>query len=564
MATKSSSERLSPQRWVVVLGIAVLVVTTLFTIVLPTLTLIYWSLMRPVERGSTGLVPQMDQSGLGLFGSTLAWATSVGFITVLVALPGAWVVRRRPGALILLAAPLALPSYFAYGALNLLRAPGSWLGDMAERAAAGGDTSTAVLLGRTIAALSLIIWLYPFALITMVPFVRSISSAVLDAARLDAGGTLRGFLLYLRLCLPALAAGFGLVFIILLGSPVAMHMAQIPTSATRVWITLTINPGDQRAWLEALPIVVFAGLAASYLCGRLILTGYKRSRRESRNAELGGDTAGGAEAFGEDKKAVWGSLAFWAAGVVWCCSVVVPLGLFVGHVESGTSVWRFLRLASSEFSISLLLAAAVACASAVLCLLTWFIGTSRSGREHSKLGLWQPMTVAAFVWLTAMLTPGILVGHTLAVAGRALQHWAFLAGLDLSAVVDSPLPVFIAHLARYGGVGVLCGMLLTFSEPASLRDARTLDGGRPLTSFFHACVLRSGVVLLGLFGAVFCLSLHDTDASIMVQAPGATSLPQLLLGYLHYYKTQELSAACIVLLVGWLVIAGIVAWAWRE
>jgi ABC-type spermidine/putrescine transport system permease subunit II len=59
------------------------------------------------------------------------------------------------------------------------------------------------------------------------------------------------------------------------------------------------------------------------------------------------------------------------------------------------------------------------------------------------------------------------------------------------------------------------------------------------------------------------LSLHDIDTSILVQPPGDTMLAQHLLGYLHFWRTEELSAGSLILMAASLVGAGTAAWLMR-
>ena len=63
--------------------------------------------------------------------------------------------------------------------------------------------------------------------------------------------------------------------------------------------------------------------------------------------------------------------------------------------------------------------------------------------------------------------------------------------------------------------------------------------------------------------AAAALSLHEIEASVIVQPPGRESLAQTLLGFLHFSRMEDLSAAAINLVGLGLVGAVLTAWALR-
>ena len=172
---------------------------------------------------------------------SLAWAAGVGVLSTLVAIPAAWHARGRPAAMLAFMVPLALPSYFAYGALNLLRAPGTPLGDWLAGLVDQGFPDAPMLAGRVIAALSLTLWTWPLAMLAMLPAARGVSDDLLDQIEVDAPGPVQRMLarVWLLGAAPWLAAT--LVGLVVLGSPVPLHVAQVLRVSSRVG-TLELGP----------------------------------------------------------------------------------------------------------------------------------------------------------------------------------------------------------------------------------------------------------------------------------------------------------------------------------
>jgi ABC-type spermidine/putrescine transport system permease subunit II len=59
--------------------------------------------------------------------------------------------------------------------------------------------------------------------------------------------------------------------------------------------------------------------------------------------------------------------------------------------------------------------------------------------------------------------------------------------------------------------------------------------------------------------AFTCLSLHEIDASIVLQQPGTQSLAQTLLAQLHFARQEEMAAGAIVVVGSGLVVAMVAA-----
>lgn len=513
----------------------------------PVIALIWKAVSSGPGAQLSGMDPLLDRSRVMLLVTSLAWAGGIATLAVGVAWPSAWLVRNHPRLFLWVIAPLALPSYFAYGALNLLRAPGSWLGDAAEQAAVNGHVWVPVLLGRAIAVCSLTLWVYPASVIVLAPFIASIDEDVLDATRLDAGEGISGSVMRVRLAARGLLAAFLLTMLLLLGSPVAMHAAQIPTTSMRVWMTLTANPGDNRVWLEATPMLLFAVGCTIWFVRSL----FSRLSNPHRGRATGwSDEAMAGGSLGVARMPRVGLRTSVAALAAWGLAVVVPLWLLADASGGVSSILGFVHLVRDEILTSAGVAAVVGASCAMLGLIVWY-GASEVRGWAAKACL----MVLAGAWIAASLSPGILIGRAVWVAwnGLALPQ-------ALVQFIQESAPVVVAtHVARYGGLAVCLGLALAAAEPAALRELRLMEGGNRLRGFIGGCVAARGWSMLGVTMAIGFLSLHDIDATVMVQPPGAPGLAAMLLGYLHFFRTQELGSACTLLLGGWLLTLGIVA-----
>ena len=453
--------------------------------------------------------------------TSLLWAALISAGAVLLAWPGAWLLRTRGTTLApLLFAPLLLPNYLAFGAFNLLRAPGTALGDLAERL--GRESPwIPVALGKFIAVGSIMIWSAPVALLILALHLRRIDDSTLEQLALDAGAPNDGvarqkwnvFLGELSLARDALRGSFLLVLALTLGSVIPLHVARVNTLTIRVWLAMDLLPQDQqwRAWILTLPLIAIAlGAAFFGVRGIRLDTPESHGRVSPRIASRG----------------VWlGALAVAALGAL------VPGVLLALHLARDGGLLEFIRNYQQPLLTSGGIAVVAGAASAAVMLLAW-IGTLAGGASkrlvHVALGL-----LAA-----GAIMPGVMLGMWIAHAVRTL----------VPTLEDSTLVLVLAHLARFGVVPVALGCMLAGIESRDARDQRTLDGVRSLGALWAAAITGNARALLGaaIIGGV--LSLHELEATVILQPPGIDTLARAVLNQLHFMRTQEFSAAGVILL----------------
>lgn len=457
-----------------------------------------------------------------------AWALLIGVLATALAIPTAWWLSKQRTVLVpLVMTPLLLPPYLVFAALNLLRAPRTLMGDWLELVAQGGHDWVPLAAGRVLAVLALGLWAWPLAVLVVMAGVQGIDRASLEAARLDRGGFRMAVLLGRMLCRPIVLA-IGLVSLVMMGSAVPMHLAQTPTYSMRVWLEMMLSPGSPSAWLSAWPVAVVSGVGG-IVVGRMLADSLER-----RGAHAQGSN--------RERASRWGGGIFTVA--IWLCGTALPLASLIGTADNLKSAPTVLSLHSGAFRTSIGVALAVGVVSALLVAVAWraFRGTNR--------GL---ARIALVLLIASALMPGVLVGGAWLLATR---------GIGMEWLADSPVTVALAHLSRIAAWPVLIGAWLASREPLEERELRRVDGG----GVFGFLVLDWPVqwpALIGVALVAGAMSLHEIEATIMVQPAGVPGLSLTVLGFLHFNRLNDLaivggaiSIAAMVLVMAGAAVAG--------
>lgn len=463
-----------------------------------------------------------------LLAESVGWAGLIALIATILAWPGAWLIRRAGWrAAPWIAAPMLLPPYLAYAGWNLLRAPDTWPGAWIERLAAHGHRWAPIASGRALAVLGLALWAAPLAAFTIALTLRRIDDDLLDQMRLD-GGRARD---RLRLALPGPAASVVFITLLMLGSAVPLHLAQVPTWSIVLWQGLDLTPPGEhwRLWARAWPLLLI-------IAGGLALL--------ARLARPGSGWAG-PTARARARPGPWSVLG---AVIVPVLGVGAPLLLFAVHLRSARSLATFWRVSGRAVVDGLAVAAAVGAVSMLVVLLAWAaMPGPRAGRQR---GLVAGLVIALAV--TALM-PGVLVGS--AVAGA----W------DRVALVRESMAILVlAHLARFAALPALAGLWLRSAEPREDREARLVDGAGTLAGWARACWPGQAGVILSAGLAAAVLSFFEIESSVVVQPVHVENLSRQLLGYLHFARTEEMSAAAVTLLAAGVVAAAATGWLARR
>lgn len=467
-----------------------------------------------VARGLLKQGPVLPQAGDtpwawfdgSLWGRSIAWAGLIAALGTLLAVPLAWSLRgSRGAALAILLVPMLMPAYLAYAGYGLARAPGTWLGDHIERLAQSGWAWLPAAVGRWTAALGLALWAAPVAALVLLPAARRVTPATLDALSLAGAGPARRAWQVLRMLRGGLWAAFLVASLVMLGSAVPLHLNQIDTYAIRTWLGLDLTPRDQRwtVWLASWPLLVAAIVAAIFAVRYA--------------ASFKGHGVAGQEEPRPRPLVRLAGLAVPAAGAL------VPWIILLSSVRGSRFFWLFWRTSGEPLLFSLEVGAMAALGAVVIGAGVWF-GVQRGGVART-------LALACTGVLVALgVLPGVLVGSwTIAAWHGTLGEWGLI--------------VVLAHLARFGFLPALLGCWAAGLEPVELSDARRLTGGSSLAGWWAAS-LRPGLGMLVACGlAVLALSLHEIEAGVLVAPAGRETIARQMLGFLHYSRMDELSAA---------------------
>ncbi|MCA9297519.1 MAG: hypothetical protein KDA28_00550, partial [Phycisphaerales bacterium] len=187
---------------------------------------------------------------------TILYPLGVGVLATILAMPLASWMRSRMAWWALL--PMLVPSYLAYVGWGVLRSPdlptGVWL------AGAGLQREAGIAL----AVFGLSLWATPLGAIAQALLLER--SSVRDHLRLDAPWSRRAWTL-VALRGRGLATSVLLVSLVMLGSSVPFHLAQVDTWAIRLWFRTQEEP-LANVVADAWPLVPPVALASIWLARR--------------------------------------------------------------------------------------------------------------------------------------------------------------------------------------------------------------------------------------------------------------------------------------------------------
>lgn len=435
--------------------------------------------------------------------STLVWACVIGLVAVFLAVPIARAFSH-PRHVGWFAASMLLPPYMASVGLNAFRGPGTWIGDLIERGVVAGWTSLPIVIGKGIAGLGLALWVLPLAAAIVAAHVRSLEPSVFDMLRLEPLGKPERAKQWLRLLMPGLVQAWLACAVLMCGSAVPLHVAQVETLAISVWKLMDQTAFSERGalWLNTWPFMILSLSVAAVVW------------RTLRRMPASNEVAGGVP------RATTGQQA--CAVLIWACAAVFPVAIALWSVDSAAALRSFWRVSGVALRDSGFLAIV---SGFCVCLL-------------SAVCAWRGESRGVRILTAAMLALGVFPGMLIGIFASTVSRWVNLDGVTAAAAW-----VVLVHVVRFGWIGCLVGVFLARGEPASQRDHRLLDGAASFAGWAKSCLVWQwgGMVAAGLAGAA--MSFCEIEATIFVQPPELESLPRQMLGHLHFSRTSELGAA---------------------
>lgn len=443
---------------------------------------------------------------------SLAYPLTIGALATLLAIGPARLLAlsRRPAipaALICL--PLLLPTYLSYAGWNVLRRPTTPLGDWIARL----HPSTIQGIDQALGVLGLVLWSWPIAALLLSTHFARLDRDHADALALEGASPLRRTLVTLAQVRGGIWASILLIAMLMLGSAVPLHLAQIDTISIRIWADLGTMPAEL-VWPRAWPLLLTSAAGAWLLTKALgqLLENPKVAIR--RPAALRSD-----------------SILLWLALGL---SILAPIILFWVGLRSTRTLLTFWQGTGPLLLRALAQSAAVGAGVGVVAVGFWALRAT-SWRRGEPLRVLSVVVFAVFAF--AALLPGVLVGTAVKMMGNLGPGW----WADL---LDGGLGLFLAHVARLGVVGCVVGWALAALEPADLRQSRlTLQGGATLRAWWLSHGVTHWPVALGVALAVMAMSLQEIEATVMLSPPGYQSLSARLLEHLHYNAEEQMMAA---------------------
>ncbi len=452
---------------------------------------------------------------------TLAVAAGIGLLATIIA----WIPARvltRPGLFAgLVLVPVLMPPYLVFAGLGMVRDPSWWTGSLLERLASSGHAWVTIWTGYTLAIVGLALWAFPIAAVVLAAGFKAQGRAGDDLLRLDAR-PVRRTIMRVRMNLPGVLTAIGLVALVMLGSAVPLHLAQIPTMAIELWRQLNESPASSwnSVWASAWPLILVALAGAAAVACWL-------------------ERSGSGQRDGHDGSAAMSKAATPVAWTIWAWATLVPLAIFLASLRSPSSLVEFWKLSGTAAATAL----GFGVVDAIICLLLGLAGAWAAGSPGRLARISIRVTLAA--WVLAAVIPGVFIGSALAQVGTRIP-----LGFGDALVV-------LAHVSRFGVLALIAGVVVGWSEPVARREMRELDGATGFMGWVRACLPWQWATIAGAAAAAGVLGVHEIEATTLVLAPGRPNLAGQILGYLHFSRTEELSAASVYLIGAGLCVASI-------
>ena len=459
---------------------------------------------------------------LAMLVRTFAAAAVVSLAAVAVAYPAAWAIRSHRAILPFLLIPLFLPSYVAYAGWGVLRAPGTRLAAWIARGSVDALELKTRLAYDLQAVLGLSLWAWPIAAVVIAAGLTRLDPDLLDTLRLEPASARRRGLTLLNLTRAPILWAFAIIFVLMLGSAVPFHVAQLETYAIAIWrlIDLTAPADRWRVWVAASPLVLITLAIGAILARKL----FSLADTDSQPAPV--------DAPPLPTRA--GRLALAWTVLLWIAAVIVPVSMLATTMDEPTAAVRFAARHWPALRDTFATALIVAAVAWLITTAVWFLADR--GSKASAVA-------AACVVLAIGVAPvpGLLVGLATA------RAWALFGATQ--PVADSAAVVVLAHTARFAFVPALAGWWLARTQTRTLRDLRRIDGADSLVGWFRSCFPTNAWVTLAAAAAVAMLSIQEIEASIMVIPPGYHSLAEWMLQQLHALRQDDLAAGALFLTV---------------
>ncbi|MFG0245096.1 MAG: hypothetical protein ACF8MF_03475 [Phycisphaerales bacterium JB052] len=479
----------------------------------------FWTLLASIITEPAAISQELLRSDrVVFFIRSLGIAALIALLATILAMPIARLLNARSTRTrVMLSAlcitPVWLPPFMIYAAGNLLRAPDTILGRaIIEFATSSPDRRwTTIWVGYAVAIVGLALWAAPLAAILIASGTGHRSNIYDDMLALEPIKPIKRVLFRFQLNRAVLWRTFALITIVMLGSAVPLHLAQLDTWSIVIWRQLNERPPQQwgGVWVSALPLL-FVAFFGARLIGSFIRQAHDNTDPGTRRPDCPRTT-------------------ILLALLLVASATAIPIIAMMLSLNDPRSIAQFWRMNTNAVLDSGRTAILVGVATLLIALATAF-ATGSPSRSHRRIA-----RSAMLVLCVLGLFPGVLVGAAIA------QHGPL--GLDLSEAAP-----FWASLTRYAFIGAIIGALCAASESADRRSARYQIAGDSPRAWCITALPTFIIPILATLPIATLLAMFEIEAAVMVTPPGIENLPQQLLSDLHYARLEELSAAGVNLL----------------
>jgi ABC-type spermidine/putrescine transport system permease subunit II len=386
-----------------------------------------------------------------------------------------------------------------------------------------------LLANKAIAVGGLALWVWPLCTLILYSGLRPVTGSIMESLHLDGASWLfRGWAV-VRLAWRGVAVSVVGVTLVMLGSLVALDVAQVETYSITMLRLLNSRPEAEAVWLASWPLVLIGAVAAWVVLTRL-----------GRERTIHGDDDPPRPRRQERVRVriVLGAL-------IWLMAVFGPMMLFFMELREPPrppTLATITRLSAAfwrENARAVATSVKTGAWVGLIGLLAWLAGAygaSLGGRPAQRaLRALTRLMLAALV--VAGLLPAVLIGSALA------RVWSGPGWIGR--VGETGWVVVLAHAARFGFVPGLIGVWVGAREPGELRDLREIDGASGLSGWARAWAFPNWGAWVGAGLATAILSFHEIEAGVLVRPPGAPNFAQQLLDWLHFSRDDRLAAAAV-------------------
>lgn len=330
----------------------------------------------------------------------------------------------------------------------------------------------------------------------------------------------------LPLAAPIILAGGGLLFALSLVDYAVPSLFQVNVYALDIFADFGAYNQPGRTLLISLPLVLVTVVAIILSQVRLRSTALDPGWRQCFPAAA-------------PDWPNWFAALLNGALAVMTLQAIVPLGSLLLLTGSWSSLVDSLDGARGEIGYSL----TVALLAALFCLPLGYAVARNTLLDGRRWGWWLAL-------VAPLALPGSLVGVGL-IALWNQPLWPALYGGDL-------MPV-LAALARYTPLAaIIIAATLRRVNPALIEAASLLESSRLRTwLLIRLPLLAPG--FLAAAGLVFCLTLGELSATLLVAPPGQATLTMRIYNYLHYGASETVAGLCLALVALVLLLGGAIA-----